>query len=110
MNEAPEDDIQFKSAVEEDDIDPRAEIRKKKRRITIYEIIIIILAIVGIILFIVTEDTRTPMRYVDRYTIIHVILFLVIVVGVILIYKRTKKNENRDKYENNDSPGSSTET
>ena len=143
-----ESEIQVKSAIEEDDYDyidkkkhnPKEKLkpedeedkRKKKKRNIIFSIIIfaIVIEIVEIILFIVTEDTSLPIVLVDRWTIVHFVLFIILLAGLLWMHERIKKEkwdrkygdspEGKDKkdgeeefdeyseYADNESPGSGT--
>jgi len=56
----------------------------------------IAMAILGGILFLLTEDTRNPMVLVDWWTSIHAIIFTVQLTGVILIIKDDKPGKAKE--------------
>jgi len=58
-----------------------------KKRL-VWRIAIGVLAVIAIILFILTEDIRLPMVFVDRWTIFHVIIMLVQIVATILAVRK----------------------
>jgi len=60
---------------------------KRKRDRLVWLIVAGVLAFLGIILFILTEDMRAPMVLVDIWTILQAILFAGVVVAVLLIVR-----------------------
>jgi len=58
-----------------------------------------ILAIVGILLFILTQDMRLPMVMTDKWTIMHLILVIVGVIAYILSYKKVKIDDDHEEHE-----------
>jgi len=63
------------------------------------------LAIVGIILFIITQDMRLPMTMIDWWTLAHGILFAGGVLSYIFAY-RSEKDEDSDEEEPADAQAS----
>ncbi|MCL2292415.1 MAG: InlB B-repeat-containing protein, partial [Candidatus Bathyarchaeota archaeon] len=51
----------------------------------------IALAIVGVIVFLLTEDLRLIMGMVDKWTVVNAIIFIVELIAIALIFKRTKE-------------------
>ncbi|MDR0309649.1 MAG: hypothetical protein LBH88_02685, partial [Candidatus Methanoplasma sp.] len=45
-------------------------------------------AVAGIVFFLITEDMREPMVFVDKWTIINAILFIIAVVAAVLAFRR----------------------
>ena len=76
---------------------------KRKRGRLIPILAIPILAIIGIILFILTQDIRLPMTMVDLWTIAHGVLFLGGIVSYIFAYKN-EKDEDEDSDEEHPEP------
>lgn len=74
-------------------MDEENEVIEKRRRWT--KVLSIIIALVSVIFFILTEDIRLPMILVDRYTIYMLILLLTSVVT--LIVGRNWKKQEDDK-------------
>ncbi|MCL2632207.1 MAG: InlB B-repeat-containing protein, partial [Coriobacteriia bacterium] len=68
------------------------EIEQTKRR-TIWIVLTVILAIVGIVFFILTEDMRNPMIMVDRWTIFNVIFLVLGIVTALLSFKSETTEE-----------------
>ena len=65
-----------------------------KRRRLIFIVISIATGIFGILFFFFTEDTKTLMVLVDRYTIINALLFLLSLVGLIFAFKKKSSFED----------------
>jgi len=67
---------------------------EKRRRGRLALIIAIpVLAIIGIILFIIMQDMRLRMAIVDWWTIAHAILFIGGILGCVFAYGKTKNTE-----------------
>ena len=64
-----------------------------KRRF-IWLIITFVMAIVGIVVFILTEDIRLPMVFVDKWTIVNAIILAVEIVAVVFCFKRRKDSDD----------------
>jgi hypothetical protein len=80
----------------------------KKRKLG-WIIITAIMGILGVVVFILTEDMRLPMRYVDWWTIVNVIIFLVgILGGSLSFYREWDKRDGTPEWPANRSvPGAS---
>ncbi|MDR1087732.1 MAG: InlB B-repeat-containing protein, partial [Coriobacteriales bacterium] len=63
-----------------------------KKRL-VWRVIAILLAIVALFLFILTEDVRLPMVLIDHWTIAHVVIMVVQIVCWIVASRRKKRNE-----------------
>jgi len=72
---------------------------KKKRNRLLLILAIPILAIIAIIVFIITQDMRLPMRLTDWWTLLHVILFVVGLICYIFAFRRKKDEEDDDPEE-----------
>jgi len=58
----------------------------------------LIMAIIAVIVYILTEDMRLPMVLIDRWTLIHAIILTIEIVAVILAFRRGEYNDYN--YEN----------
>jgi len=76
--------------LEEDE--PHTTIRKKGL------LIAIVMAVIGVILFVLTQDMRNIMILFDWWTLIHMIIFLIEVVAIVHMIKR-KKDDGGDEEE-----------
>ena len=72
------------------------ESEEKKRGRLLLTLAIPFLAIVGIILFILTQDMRLPMIMIDWWTLAHAILFIGGIVSYIFAYKKEKDEDDDD--------------
>jgi len=63
--------------------------RMAKRKL-VYVIAICILAIIGVILFIITQDMTRTMVFVDFWTLFHVVFVALQIVAIVLLAKRLK--------------------
>jgi membrane protein implicated in regulation of membrane protease activity len=54
-------------------------------------------AIAACILFILTQDIRLPMVWMDRWTIVHAIIAVVELISIWMVFKRKKKDKDEDK-------------
>jgi len=53
----------------------------------------LIMAIIGVIVYILTEDMRLPMVLLDRWTLIHAITLTIEIAAAILAFRRGEYNE-----------------
>ena len=81
-----------KDDTEECDVD-----EEKRRSRVLFVLAIPILAIIGIILFILTQDMRLPMIMIDWWTLAHAILFVVAIISYLLAFRTEKRNNDNDK-------------
>jgi len=58
---------------------------------------VIAFAVVGIIVFILTEDMSLPMVLLDNWTIVNAIIFVLGIVSYRFIFKREKNEEYEDE-------------
>jgi len=70
---------------------------KKRRNRLLLILAIPILAIIAIIIFILTQDMRLPIRLVDWWTLAHVILFVAGLLCYIFAFRRKKNKEDDDR-------------
>jgi uncharacterized membrane protein len=64
------------------------------QRRRVWLVVAAMLAVVGIVVFLLTEDTRLPMGWVDRWTIVNAIIFIAIILSSLLVFKMTKQIRN----------------
>jgi preprotein translocase subunit SecG len=57
-----------------------------------------VLAAIAIILFIITQDMRSPMSFIDIWTLAHVGLLLLEIIAVVFVIRRRKKPEYETDY------------
>ena len=73
---------------------------KRKKNRGAWLALAIIAAIIGVIVFILTEDMSLPMELVDWWTLLNAILFLLAILGVALAFKKkSKREEDEDRKE-----------
>jgi len=53
----------------------------------------LIMAIIAVIVYILTEDMRLPMILIDRWTLIHAVILTIEIIAVILAFRRGEYNE-----------------
>jgi uncharacterized repeat protein (TIGR02543 family) len=56
-------------------------------------IVTIVMGIAGVVVFLLTENMRLPMRLVDWWTIVNAIIFIIGFIGAMLVFKHEKKND-----------------
>ena len=54
-------------------------------------ILTVILAVIGIIVFILTEDMSLPMTFVDIWTLLNAVIFLLGIISMSLTFKKEKR-------------------
>ncbi|MDR0471503.1 MAG: InlB B-repeat-containing protein, partial [Nitrososphaerota archaeon] len=74
--------------------DHTEEQKKKKQRRLFWFLLSVILGIVGIVVFLLTEDMSRPMALVDNWTIVNVIIFVVELIAIVLTFKH---KDNKDE-------------
>jgi len=85
--------------------DHTEEQKKKKQRRLFWFLLSVIMGIVGIVVFFLTEDMSRPMVLVDNWTIVNVIVFIVELIAIAFTFKHKKNNTD-----NTEEPASSTPT
>jgi heme exporter protein D len=63
---------------------------KQKKHRDLWMILSAVLAIVGIVVFFLTEDWSLPRQWVDRWTIVNIIIFIIELIAIALTFKHTK--------------------
>ena len=71
--------------------------KQKKRQRRAWLLIANIGAIIGVVLFLLTQNIRLPMVLVDFWTIAHLVLFAVGIAATYCLYKRDKKDADKDR-------------
>jgi hypothetical protein len=69
---------------------------QKKYKVSWGELVsVLVMGIISIMLFLLTEDMSRPMFWMDNLTIVHVILFVVELVVIVWVFVSTKKRTHR---------------
>jgi H+/gluconate symporter-like permease len=93
QDEQKEPKSQNSAERKEDEQADDEETKKQKQHQTLW-ILSFILGIVGVVVFLLTENTSLPMGLVDQWTIVNAIIFIVEIIAIaLLIFRRKKKNE-----------------
>jgi hypothetical protein len=79
-----DEDGEYGSEFESDD---------SKRAGFMWLIISVVMGIVGVIFFLMTEDMSNPMALVDKWTIVNLIIFIAGIAGAILTFKNKKDDD-----------------
>jgi len=82
--------------------DEYAEDEKQKRSRLLLILAIPILAIVGCILFILTQDMRLPMTMIDRWTLAHAILLVGAIISYIFAFRKDKDEDSDSDSDSDD--------
>jgi len=77
----------------EEYIRERRKMEENTRARFVWLVMTLIMAIIGILVFILTQDMRLPMILADRWTLIHVIIIIIELVAVVFAFRRTEFNE-----------------
>jgi uncharacterized repeat protein (TIGR02543 family) len=72
------------------------EVKKAKQRRLFWYLLSVIMGVVGVIVFLLTEDMSRTMALVDWWTIVNAVIFIVEVIAIVLIFKREKKKQDND--------------
>ena len=65
---------------------------EERRSLSLFWLIVtIIMAVAGVIVFILTEDMRLPMVLTDSWTILSAVIFVIGIVGAVLAFKKEKE-------------------
>jgi len=78
-----------------DEDEDTGETEQTKNRM-IFVILTVVLGVLGVIIFILTEDMRNPMILVDRWTIVNLIVLLVEAIVMYFAFRRASEEEDRD--------------
>jgi Predicted membrane protein, hemolysin III homolog len=77
----------------------REDEQRRKRVRPVWLLVSVILGIVGVIVFALTEDMNNVMVFFDNWTIVMAIILGVEIVGAVFTIKRDKKNDEDDSNE-----------
>ena len=72
------------------------ETEKQKRYRTIWFALGVILGILGIVVFLLTEDLSRPMALVDNWTIVNAIILAIQILAIVLTFKHKNKKDPQD--------------
>ena len=70
--------------------------RRRKRR-QIWLIVSIVAAVIAVILFIITQDMRMPMVFVDLWTPVHVVLLVIGIIACLLAIRRIRRDDDEEE-------------
>jgi len=99
LSQQEDDEIRDREEYEDDKLN-REEYRRERRKMEenarvrfVWLVMTLIMAIIGILLFILTEDMRLPMILANRWTLIHFIIIIIEIVAVVFAFRRTEYTE-----------------
>jgi uncharacterized repeat protein (TIGR02543 family) len=73
-----------------------AENQKQKQHRTLLFLTAVILGIVGIVVFFLTEDMSRVMGWVDKWTIVNAIIFIVEIIAIVFTFKSKKESDKKE--------------
>jgi uncharacterized repeat protein (TIGR02543 family) len=73
--------------------------KQQRQHRTLWLITTIAMGIVGVVVFLLTEDMRLPMVMVDKWTVVNVIVFIVELIAMVFVFKRKDDSEKQAKTE-----------
>jgi uncharacterized membrane protein YhaH (DUF805 family) len=65
------------------------------QRRTVWLITVLVLAIVGVVVFLLTEDIRLSMGWVDKWTIVNAIILIVEIIATMFVFHNKKTGTNK---------------
>ena len=71
---------------------------KHTKRRWMWLLVTVTAGILGVIVFLITEDMHNPMAFIDRWTIVNTLIFLIGAIGALLAFKRQKKDKDDRGY------------
>jgi uncharacterized repeat protein (TIGR02543 family) len=77
-----------------DEQNSQEDYEKYTQRRTLWLLATIVLGIVGIVVFLLTENWHLPMALVDRWTIVNALILIVELVAIAFVFKHKKINES----------------
>jgi uncharacterized repeat protein (TIGR02543 family) len=80
---------------EEDEYGDKENRRKARKT---WVIVSIAAAILGVIVFILTEDMSLPMAWLDKWTIVNAVLFIVGILGTVFASKKQDEDDTQAEY------------
>lgn len=81
------------------DSEEEQEEEKRKKLRPVWLVLTAIAGILGVIVFILTEDMTNLMVWMDNWTIVNAIIFAVGVIGAIFAFKKVKEDKDEDNKE-----------
>lgn len=97
------DDESGKYMAQQSDDNYSDEVKKQKKRRTLWFLLSVILGVVGIVVFLFTEDLSRKMALVDSWTIVNAIILAVQIIAIVSAFKHKKHSTD-----NTEKPASST--
>ena len=73
------------------------ETQKRKQRRTLLYVTAVVMGIVGLIVFLLTEDMSRPRAWVDSWTIVNAIIFIIEIIAIAFTFKTKKTAKEEPK-------------
>ena len=90
-------------ARKEEEDEERYERDDRQRSGFLWRIFAMMISIVSLVVFIITEDMRNPMTIFDKWSLLMVVLFVIeLAFVVVMMYVRRREEDNEDAYSAND--------
>jgi uncharacterized repeat protein (TIGR02543 family) len=68
--------------------------KKFTQRRVVWLVVALVFAVVGVVVFFVTEDMSLSMGWVDRWTVVNTVIFVVTIIASIFVFKTVKQTKN----------------
>jgi preprotein translocase subunit SecG len=82
----------------------KSEDKKQKQHMNIWLVTTLVMAIAGVVVFLLTEDMSRTLAMVDNWTIVHVAIFIVEIIAIVFTFKRKDaKGGDQEKHISSDS-------
>jgi hypothetical protein len=62
----------------------------QKKHMIMRLVVALVMGVVGLVVFLLTEDMSRVMGMVDNWTIVHVVIFVMVIIAVMFVFKRRK--------------------
>ncbi|MCL2615859.1 MAG: hypothetical protein FWD30_03565, partial [Dehalococcoidia bacterium] len=76
----------------------RAFIQKNKKTKMLWLVLAIVAGIAGVVVFLLTENMRNPMTFVDWWTLVNAIILILGCVGAALAIRKENREKNQQAY------------
>ena len=73
------------------------ETQKRKQRRTLLYVTAVVTGVVGLIVFLLTEDMSRPRAWVDNWTIVNAIIFIIEIIAIAFAFKTKKADKEKPK-------------
>jgi H+/gluconate symporter-like permease len=82
--------------------DKTAAEKKQKQHRLFWLLLSVIMGVVGIVVFFLTEDMSRSMAMVDKWTIVNAIILAVEIIAIVFTFKHNKNNNKNDPADKKD--------